>query len=138
MASGAETAVAGTHAPSSSPVSHCLRSARTLAAAVASARMTQPTEPATGDRTMAQLLDPNTPRSERDPEASAAQDDCFARHPLTGAFTEPAVESAYAVGIFREAFPLHALLLAAAVMIYLFPLFEIATWRDDVPLLILA
>ena len=37
------------------------------------------------DELMALLLDPDTPRSDRDPEAraAAAPDDSFARHPLT-------------------------------------------------------
>ena len=86
--------------------------------------------------TVALLANPNTPLSERDPEAAAAQD-AFARHPLTGAFTEPAVEAAFAVGFFRDAFPLHALLFAAGAIVYLFTLFGSA-WRDDVLLLIIS
>ena len=74
---------------------------------------------ATVERSWA-LLDPDTPRSDRDPEAAAAvPDDCFARHPITGAFTKPAVESAFSVGAFRDAFPLHAVLLAVAVVVQL-------------------
>ena len=86
--------------------------------------------------TVALLANPNTPLSERDPEAAAAQD-AFARHPLTGAFTEPAVEAAFAVGFFRDAFPLHALLFTAGAIVYLFTLFGSA-WRDDVLLLIIS
>ena len=69
---------------------------------------------------MALLLDLDTPRSDRDPEAAAAAPDgSFARHPLTGAFTKPAVESALNVRAFRDAFPLHATLLATVVVIEL-------------------
>ena len=62
----------------------------------------------------------STCKSERDPEAAvAAGNDSFARHPLTGAFTNPAVESALSVGSFRDAFPLHTVLLAAVLVIIL-------------------
>ena len=88
------------------------------------------------------LLGPNTPQSDHDPEAAAAASDgSFARHPLTGAFTEPPVESAWSASSFRDAFPLHAILLAAVLMIQLvghavaFAWYGwSAVWRLHVPL----
>ena len=93
---------------------------------------------------MAQLLGPDAPRSDdHDPEAAAAAapDDPYARRPLTGAFTEPPVESAWSASSFRDAFPLHAILLAAVLMIQLvghavaFAWYGwSAVWRLHVPL----
>jgi len=91
---------------------------------------------------MVVLLGPNTPQSDRDPEAAAAASDgSFARHPLTGAFTEPPVESAWSASSFRDAFPLHAILLAAVFVIQLvghavaFACYGwSAVWRLHVPL----
>ena len=88
------------------------------------------------------LLGPNTPQSDHDPEAAAAASDgSFARHPLTGAFTEPLVESAWSASSFRDAYPLHAILLAAVLMIQLvghtvaFAWYGwSAVWRVHVPL----
>ena len=91
---------------------------------------------------MVVLLGPNTPQSDHDPEAAAAASDgSFARHPLTGAFTEPLVESAWSASSFRDAYPLHAILLAAVLMIQLvghavaFAWYGwSAVWRLHVPL----
>ena len=90
---------------------------------------------------MAQLLGPDAPRSDdHDPEAAAAAapDDPYASRPLTGAFTEPAAVSAFSGGSFREAFPLHAVVLAAlAVLAVAWPVSRAAWSADDVLFLIL-
>ena len=68
----------------------------------------------------------------------ALDDSSLARHALTGAFEEPAVEVAFTVGFFRDAFPLHVFLLATMVVIQLFVLFGHAeSWSTEVVFLIL-
>ena len=73
---------------------------------VEAARLPQrPTQPP-----LLRLLARDAPRSERDPELAVASS--IAMHPVTGTFADPAHESAFAVQLFRLAFPIHLLVLA--------------------------
>ena len=69
--------------------------------------------------TEAALLARNALRSEHDPEHDPEHGpplaDSIAMHPVTGAFTDPAHESAFAAQLFRMAFPAHGLLMALSL-----------------------
>ena len=62
--------------------------------------------------TAAALLASAAPRSEHDPDLEAAAPAAIAMHPVTGAFADPAHESAFAAQFFRLAFPCHVFLMA--------------------------
>ena len=84
------------------------------------------------------LLLTDAPRSECDPEVAAPDDSCFVRHALTGVFAEPEVELAFTVGFFRDAFPLHAILLATIVVIQLVVLlWNAMSWTTEAVFLII-
>ena len=68
------------------------------------------------------LLAPHAQRSDRDPDLdpdleAAAAGLAMPTHPVTGAFTDPAHESAFAAQYFRLAYPGHFLLMALATAI---------------------
>ena len=68
------------------------------------------------------LLAPHAQRSDRDPDLdpdleAAAAGLAMPTHPVTGAFTDPAHESAFAAQYFRLAYPGHFLLMAMATAI---------------------
>ena len=88
---------------------------------------------------MAVILARSAPRSERDPDLEAATAN-LAMNPFTGAFADPALESAFRSQIFRTAYPFHAfvmaLLLAAYTWIALTALPELRGFFVAVALLI--
>ena len=74
------------------------------------------------------LLEPGARRSEH-PEAAS-----FAMRPVTGAFVDPSIESAFGAHLFRVAFPIHVLLFGFlfAVSVWITavgPKAEVATWK---------
>ena len=70
------------------------------------------------------ILARDTPRSERDPDLETATAN-LAMHPVTGSFADPALESAFAVVLFRLAFPGHALLLTLTLAILMWALLSV-------------
>ena len=69
---------------------------------------------------MPALLAGDAPRSENDPDlkaASVAAAASIAMHPVTGAFADPAHESAFAAQFFRLAFRCHAFLMALMLVV---------------------
>ena len=68
--------------------------------------------------TAAALLASAAPRSEHDPDLEAAAPAAIAMHPVTGAFADPAHESAFAAQFFRLAFPCHMLLIALNLAVF--------------------
>ena len=62
------------------------------------------------------LLASDAPRSEHDPDLEAAA--AIAMHPVTGAFADPAHESAFAAQFFRLAFPAHAFLIPLNLTVF--------------------
>ena len=67
--------------------------------------------------TMAVILARSAPRSERDPDLEAATAS-LTMNPVTGAFADPALESAFAAQLFRTAYPIHAFLMALLLAAY--------------------
>jgi hypothetical protein len=63
----------------------------------------------------AALLAPGEPRSEHDPERAMAADD-VTMHRLTGSFTDPYHEQAFAAQFFRQAFSIHAMIFAVCLL----------------------
>lgn len=61
------------------------------------------------------LIARDAPRSERDPDLEAtltsAEGNAVKIHSVTGAFADPSHESAFAVQLFRMAYPCHTFLL---------------------------
>ena len=70
------------------------------------------------------ILARDTPRSERNPDLETATAN-LAMHPVTGSFADPALESAFAVVLFRLAFPGHALLLTLTLAILMWALLSV-------------
>ena len=66
---------------------------------------------------MAVILARSAPRSERDPDLEAATAS-LTMNPVTGAFADPALESAFAAQLFRTAYPIHAFLMALLLAAY--------------------
>ena len=68
---------------------------------------------------MATLLASKDARSEHDPDLEATTNPetaaNIAMHPVTGTFTDPLHESAFAAQLFRQAFPAHMLLMALSL-----------------------
>ena len=65
------------------------------------------------------LLLPNAFRSEHDPDGAAVAADHIAMHSITGAFTDPSHESAFAAQLFRLTFSIHAILMALSLAVSL-------------------
>ena len=62
------------------------------------------------------ILTCDASQSEQNLDHEAGARATIAMHPVTGAFVDPTHESAFAVQLFRSAFPVHILLLAILLM----------------------
>ena len=62
------------------------------------------------------LLAPGAPRSEHDPERAVLAADTITMHRLTGTFTDPSHEQAFAAQLFGLAFPIHALVMTLSFL----------------------
>ena len=62
------------------------------------------------------MLAPGAPRSEHDPERAVLAADTITMHRLTGTFTDPSHEQAFAAQLFGLAFPIHALVMTLSFL----------------------
>ena len=60
---------------------------------------------------------PGRLRREKDPDLEAVAASVPVMHPITGSFTDPSHESAFAAHLFRLAFPVHVLLMALSLAV---------------------